>query len=387
MVYLLKEATKFSNFLFGNKVFIASRVTTYVSLQRRALKNFEMDVLLQRRAQKCMKHVRDVCGSSRHTKIIIYYSFNHPTSTKWRKRLQEHVRNLRFARVLDIRPARSDERAAKALIRNFRFATVLNVRRARSDERVAKACKKFAFGYSFGRPTRTKWRKGCKITQEIGVSLQFGTSDEHKMMVAKSQEIYVCGHLTFTFCVKGCLGDTRICVSLQFWTPDEHEVTRGLSPAALRRTYPAQKKNRFLQRGSIFEEQPFSAVFLSSLSQQPFSAAFLSSFSRQPFSAAFLSSLSQQLWQAAFLSSFSHQPFSAAFLSSLSQQLFSATFLSSLSQQLFSAAFLRSFSQQPFSAAFLTHHLAAVRGWWSAINIILLWSGVGGQLFTSSCGG
>ena len=56
------------------------------------------------------------------------------------------------------------------------------------------------------------------------------------------------------------------------------------------------------------------------------------------------------------------------FLSSLPQQPFSAAFLCSFSQP-FSAAFLRSFSQQPFSA------------------IILLWSGVGGQLLPSSCCG
>ena len=35
----------------------------------------------------------------------------------------------------------------------------------------------------------------------------------------------------------------------------------------------------------------------------------------------------------------------------------------------------------------LSYHLAVVRGWRSAINIILLWSGVGGQLLTSSCCG
>ena len=108
-------------------------------------------------------------------------------------------------------------------------------------------------------------------------------------------------------------------------------------------------------RRAAFEEQLLSAAFLSSLSQQPFSAAFLSSLSQQPFSAALLSSLSQQ-------------PVSAAFLSSLSQQPFSAAFLSSPSQQPFSAAFLSSLSQLPSSA------------------IILLWSGVGGQLVTSCCG-
>ena len=65
----------------------------------------------------------------------------------------------------------------------------------------------------------------------------------------------------------------------------------------------------------------------------------------------------------------------------------STAFLTSLSPQLFSAAFPSSFSQQLFPEAFLSHHLAVVRGWWSAIDIILLWSGVGGQLLTSSCCG
>ena len=62
----------------------------------------------------------------------------------------------------------------------------------------------------------------------------------------------------------------------------------------------------------------------------------------------------------------------------------SAALLSSSSQQFFPAAFLSSFSQQPFSAAILSYHLAVVRGWWSALNIILLWSGLGGQLSSFS---
>ena len=42
---------------------------------------------------------------------------------------------------------------------------------------------------------------------------------------------------------------------------------------------------------------------------------------------------------------------------------------------------------QPFSAAILSYHVAVVRGWLSAILIRLLWSGVGGQPFSSSCCG
>ena len=81
--------------------------------------------------------------------------------------------------------------------------------------------------------------------------------------------------------------------------------------------------------------------------------------------------LSQQLFQ---------QPFSAGLLSSSSQQPFSPAILSS-------AAFLDSLSQHPFSAGTLSYHLAVVKGGWSAINIILLWSRGGGQLLTSSCCG
>ena len=266
------------------------------------------------------------------------------------------------------------------------FTTVLGVRRSLFALRVAQPGRKFAFYHSFGRPT-------------------------------------------ITFCVKGRSASSRICTSPQFWASDEHEVTRGLSPAATYQTYPAEKKRRNFKEEQHFRaafskssglssssQQIFSAAFLSSSSQQPlfsaaflstssqqlfsadFSAAFLSSSSQQLFSAAFLSSLSQQLFSADFLSRLSQQLFSGALLSSFSQQLFSAAFLSSSSQQLFSAAFLSSSSQQLFSAiillwsgvggrlvtsssaALLGYHLAVVRGWWSASNIILLWSRVGGQV-------
>ena len=119
----------------------------------------------------------------------------------------------------------------------------------------------------------------------------------------------------------------------QFWALEEHEVTKGLSPVVARQTYSAKKKKKK-------EEQPSSAAFLSSFSQQPFKEAFLSSLPQQPFSAAF----------SGFLSSFSQLPSSAIIL--------------------------------PWS-----RHEAVVRGWWSAIDIILLWSGVGGQLLTSCCCG
>ena len=92
--------------------------------------------------------------------------------------------------------------------------------------------------------------------------------------------------------------------------------------------------------------------------------------------------MSQQLFSAAFLSNLSQRLFSAGSLSSSSQQLFSA----SSALQPFSAAFLRSLSQQPFSTALVVsywHHLDVAKGWCSAIDVILLWSWVGGHLALS----
>ena len=160
-------------------------------------------------------------------------------------------------------------------------------------------------------------------------------------------------------------------------------MTRGLSPAATYQTYPAEKKRSNFKEEQHFRRAAVSAALLSRFSQQPFSAALLSSSSQQLFS-AFLSSSSQQLFSA-FLSSSSQQLFSAALLSSSSQQLFSAIILlwSGVGGQLVTSS----------SSALLSYHLAVVRGWWSASNIIfssssqlifsaiiLLWSGVGGQV-------
>jgi len=49
--------------------------------------------------------------------------------------------------------------------------------------------------------------------------------------------------------------------------------------------------------------------------------------------------------------------------------------------------YLSSLSLQLFSAAILSHHFALVKGWWSAIDSISLWSGVGRQLLPSPCCG
>ena len=126
----------------------------------------------------------------------------------------------------------------------------------------------------------------------------------------------------------------------------------------------------------------------------------------------------KEIFQEVLIHSHSQQLFSAAIRSSHSQQ----PLLSSSSQQPFSPAIL---SGQPFSSRrcgqglvvsyclimllwsgvggqLLSHHVAVVRGWWSAIvtscccgqglvvsycHIMLLWSGVGGQLLSRSLEG
>ena len=253
-----------------------------------------------------------------------------------------------------------------------RFTTVSDVRPARSDERVARRAQKFTFHHSFGRPTSTK----C---------------DE---MVARAPSKFAfhhsCGHPTITFCVKGCSASSKICISPQFWASDDHFLREGflgdmknLHFTTVLSVRQAQSDEKVVSRGELpklpcgkkrtnfKEEQQFSKSSLS-----------LSSSSQQPFSAALLCSLSQQLFSAALLSSSSQQPFS----SSVSQQLFSAALLkqpfsSSLSQQLFSSSFsqLSSCCGQGLVVSYY-HHLAQL---FSAI--ILLWSGVGGQLLSSFC--
>ena len=222
----------------------------------------------------------------------------------------------------------------------FRYSGVRqNVWNKSATSATARGIQKSLFYHSFGDSTTTKWR-GTHI------SPLFWTSDEREVTkgfagtqknlhfttvlsvrrslfawrVASTAEKFAFQHSferpTFTVCVKGCFDSWKICISPQFWASGEHEVTRGLSPDWVHQTKPTLRKKReeILKRSNIFEEQPFS----------------------------------QQLFSSAFLSSF---------LSSSSQQLFSAAFLSSSSQQLFPS-----------------YHLAVVRGWSSAINIILLWS-------------
>ena len=189
---------------------------------------------------------------------------------------------------------------------------------------------------------------------------QFRTSDQHEVMKRLPVQLKNLHFTTVFMDVRRARSDERVARGPKefafhhsFGRPTSTKWREGCLPPRPTKPTLRKRKEEILKRSSIFEEQR---------SQQLFSADFLSSSSQQLFPAAFLSS--------SFLNSFSQQPFSAAFLSSSSQQLFSAAFLSSSSQQLFSAAFLSSSSQQLFSAALLSYHLAVVRGWWSASNII-----------------
>ena len=136
-----------------------------VSLQRRAIQNFEMYVLLQRRAQTCLKQVTDVHRSARNTKLIVLPQFRTCDQQEVTKELPVHVKNLRFTTVLDVRRARSDEKVARAPSKfAFNFTTVLSVPRSLFALRVARRSKKFACHHSFERPTITFRVKGCSAT-------------------------------------------------------------------------------------------------------------------------------------------------------------------------------------------------------------------------------
>ena len=217
-----------------------------------------------------------------------------------------------------------------------------------------------AIHHSFERPTSTKWRKGCFDTWRICfrhriLSVRRARSDDERVVSRFGLPNLPCGKKRIDFKEEQHFGRAAFLSSFS-----QQPFSAALPSSISQQLFSAA----FL---SSLSQQLFSAAFLSSSSRQPFSAALLSSFSQQPFSAAFLSSSSRQPFSAPFLSSLSQQPFSAALLSSFSQQPFSA-FLSSSSQQLFSAAFLSSSSQQPFSVVSYEHHVAVVRGWWSAMT-------------------
>ena len=140
-------------------------------------------------------------------------------------------------------------RQSPATYKKHRFTTVSNVRPARSDERVPRRAQKFAFHHSFGRPTSTKWRKGCASAQQICMHFTTVLGVRRSLFVwrcsASSKFHHSFERPTITFCVKGCSATWQICISPQFWASDEYEVTRGLSPAVSYQTYPAEKKKTF----------------------------------------------------------------------------------------------------------------------------------------------
>ena len=267
-----------------------------VYLQRRAIQNFNMCVSLQQRAQKCMNPAHDVRGNPQHTKITILPQFR--TSDQHEdERVAPATSKLAFHHSFG-RPMSTKRRKGCATTqRILHFTTVLGVRRARSDERVATPTWKFAFHHSFGRPTSTKWREGCE------------------------------GHVQ----------------NSQFTTVLDVQRARSDEPNP-----PGVKRRK--------------------------------KFLKKSWSTAILSSHSQQLFSAAIRSSHSHQPL-----------------LSSSPQQLFSPAILITSLWSGVGGQLLSHHVAVVRGWWSAIvsscccgqglvvsycHIMLLWSGVDGQLLS-----
>ena len=97
-----------------------------------------------------------------------------------------------------------------AAYKNQHFTTVSDVRPARSDERVARASSKFAFHHSFGCPMSMKRREGCERTP----------ADSHFTTVLGTRRARSDERVARAMC--------KIRISPQFSTSDEHEVTRGL---------------------------------------------------------------------------------------------------------------------------------------------------------------
>ena len=154
-----------------------SKIKMCVSLQRRAIKNFQMYFSLQQRAQKCMKFafrysfarsMHRILGESSSSKIKKFVSLQRRAI----KNLQMYVWlhdhevtnrlpvHLRFTTFLDVRRARSEERV-RGRTENLHFTRVLSVRGSLFALRVAWRSEKFAFHQSFERPRITFCVKGC----------------------------------------------------------------------------------------------------------------------------------------------------------------------------------------------------------------------------------
>ena len=155
------------------------------------------------------------------------------------------AQNLRFATVSRDRPTESYERVHPAKSKcasrysgvpskmskcTFRDSGVRkNVWNERMASAVARGIQKPSFYHSFGRPTSTKWRKGCSDhVRKLHFTSSFGrpTSTKWREGCARTQRIIAFHHSfgrpTITFCVKGCFGHVKNCISPQFRTSDDH---------------------------------------------------------------------------------------------------------------------------------------------------------------------
>ena len=312
-----------------------------VSLQRRAIPHFKTQVLLQRRAPKCMNPAHDVRGNPRHAKISILPQF--PTSDQHEvtRGFTVEVTNLHFTTVLDVRWARNDERVARRP-RPIRISPQFWTSEEHETTRgLRPRVTKFAFHHSFGRPTTTKWREGCDGDVQNS-------------------------HFTSVLDVRWARNDERVARRSQKFA-FHHSFGRPTSTKWREGGLPSWSTKPTLRKKKEILKKSWSTTILSRSSQQIFSAD-----PQQIFSADLLSRFSQQIFSADFLSRSSHSRSSQQIFSAdLLQQIFSADLLSRSSHQIFSAVLLSRSSQQIFSANLLSYHVAVVRGWWSAITAIL----------------
>ena len=154
------------------------------------------------------------------------------------------AQNLRFATVSRDRPTESYERAhpakSKCAFRysgvpskmskcTFRYSGVRkNVWNERMASAVARGIQKSSFYHSFGRPTNTKWRKGCPSSSKICISPQFWTSNEHEVtkgLRERPENLHfttVSGVRRSLFALRVASATWKICISPQFWASDDH---------------------------------------------------------------------------------------------------------------------------------------------------------------------
>ena len=168
------------------------------------------------------------------------------------------------------------------------------------------------------------------------------------------------------FCEKerGCVGDVKICISPQFWTSDEREVTKG--------SLGNVKNSHFTTVLGVRRARSDERVVSRRCQPNPPGVKR----KKKIFKEVLIHIHSQQL--------FSAQQFSAAILSyhvAVVRGWLSAILIRLLWSGVGGQPFSSSCCGQGLVVSY-SHHVAVVRGWWSAILIILLWSGVGGQLLS-----